>query len=124
IAGTTCDDYVITDKQGKQMLICAAHGMGYLWGANTTAQAMNRMNAMGPTAPPGYAAAMREFKEGFFPLKVSEMVNGKEEVRMLATKLEQGTPPASVFATPPDYTEFEMNMMNMQNMQNMGTPRP
>jgi hypothetical protein len=111
IAGIPCDDYVFTSTEEgkpKQTLVCAAHGLGFLWGQ----QAMqDKMQQMGPSMSPQMAAAMQEFKDGFFPLKMAEIKDGKEDVKMLAIKVDRSAPPAAAFTTPPDYTPFKMGGM-------------
>lgn len=110
IAGIPCEDYLYTSggDAPKQTEICNAHGFGFLWGTQSD---ISRMQQMGPSLSPQYAAAMQEFKDGFFPLKVAEMNGGKEDVKMLATKVDRGTPPAAAFAVPPDFTPLQMGGM-------------
>ena len=111
IAGISCDDYVFTmTQQGKQRqsLVCAAHGMGFLW---DTRAMQDRMQQMGPNVSPQIVAFMQEFKDGFFPLKMADIKDGKQDVKMLAIKVDRTAPPATAFTAPPDYTLFQMGAM-------------
>jgi hypothetical protein len=48
------------------------------------------------------------YKDGFFPLRISELKGGQPKLKMLATKIEPKSVDASVFQVPSDYTEMKM----------------
>jgi len=115
IAGVPCDDYQATDtKTGKQSFVCVAHGMGnwfMLGGAGGR-------GALGPSPLSGGPFADM-FKDGFFPLKMGEIENGKPRVQMVATSVERKTLDPSLFVVPPDYKQI-----NMGDMGKMRQPPP
>jgi hypothetical protein len=64
---------------------------------------------MGALAPlGGNADYVKLFKDGFLPLKVTQNAEGKNQVVMEATKVEQRSLEPSLFVPPPDYKEMKM----------------
>jgi Domain of unknown function (DUF4412) len=107
IAGHTCQDYVFSSDDGDEVEVCGAKGMG---------------NFMAPQGPMGgghspfasieLAHQSPEWaklaSDGFFPLKVTNLQNGKHEVVMEATKVEPQSLDASMFQVPPGFNEMKM----------------
>ena len=114
IAGHKCEHYVMGEKQDSD--VCAAKGLGMFMGGNA-AGGMGR----GFTLPAGYEEYAEFAKDGFLPLKVSAIRNGKEEVVMVATSVEKKSLDASLFAVPTGYQEMDMGKM-MQQMQKQQKP--
>jgi len=120
IAGRSCDNYRIETQQVHE--VCAAKGMGYFAG-------MGRGPMMGGGGPgggqggggmPAFASEkmMAEFKDGFFPLRVSRVEGEKKTVAMEVTKIEEKPLPSSLFEVPEGYTKMDMPM----GMPGMGKP--
>jgi len=74
--------------------------------------------ALGPSPLSGGPFADM-FKDGFFPLKMGEIENGKPRVQMVATSVERKTLDPSLFVVPPDYKQI-----NMGDMGKMRQPPP
>lgn len=107
VAGVPCDDYQATDTQtGKQSFVCVAHGMGnwFMLGGGGSRGALGGGGLSG-----GPFADM--FKDGFFPLKMGEIENGKPKVQMVAISVERKTLDPSLFTVPPDYKQINMGDM-------------
>jgi hypothetical protein len=51
---------------------------------------------------------MRDFKDGFFPLKIESVTSTERVVRMLVKTLEPQAVDAKLFDVPADYTEMKM----------------
>ncbi|MGH7516835.1 MAG: DUF4412 domain-containing protein [Gemmatimonadales bacterium] len=109
IAGHKCEHYLMGEQQDSD--VCAAKGLGMFMGGNA-AGGMGRAF----TLPAGYEEYAEFAKDGFLPLKVSAIRNGKEEVVMEATRVEKKSLDASLFAVPTGYQEMDMGKM-MQQMQ-------
>jgi len=109
IAGHTCDDFLAVDSKGEKTQFCNAKGLGFF------------MMPRGPMGrgPASDVAALNApsfrqyFKDGFFPLRVSNPDTKK--VMMEATKIEPKSIDASTFEVPAGFMEMKM--------PNMG-PRP
>jgi hypothetical protein len=114
IAGVPCDDYLVAqgDPQ-KQTLVCNARGFGFLWGSPTGL--LSRMQQMGPGMSQ-YSDMMKQFKDGFFPLKVAQVSNGQEHIQMVATKIDHTAPAAAAFQVPSDFTSLQMGGMGGAGM--------
>jgi hypothetical protein len=109
IAGHKCEHYIMGEKQDSD--VCAAKGLGMFMGGKA-AGGMGRGFAL----PAGYEEYAEFAKDGFLPLKVIAIRNGKEEVVMEATRVERKRLDASLFAVPTGYQEMDMGRM-MQQMQ-------
>jgi hypothetical protein len=120
IAGRSCDNYRIETKQVHE--VCAAKGMGYFGGMGRSMMMGGRGpgGAQGGNAMPAFASEemMAEFKEGFFPLRISRLEGEKKAVVMEVTKIEEKPLPASLFEIPEGYTKMDMPM----GMPGMGRP--
>jgi len=109
VAGRSCDDYLVGEKQDVQ--VCAAKGMGFILMGSGGGPMGDRggMGGMGNVAAivsnPQYA---KMFADGFFPLKVSKVSGAKQDTVMLATKIEAKPVDASLFKIPDGFTEMKM----------------
>ncbi len=104
IAGRTCENYLVGDKQ--DMEVCAAKGMGfYMSGGGGPGMGRNPMGRV-----PNFrdAAIMREFQDGFFPLRITRVAGGKREVMLEATRIEPKTLDAALFQAPAGYQQMTM----------------
>jgi len=109
IAGKSCEVYRYAEEASKPetMEMCAAKGMGFF--------IMGSGNPMGGGGPMSHLSAVaanpeyvKLYKDGFFPLRISELKGGQPKVMMLATKIEPKSVDATVFQVPSDYTEMKM----------------
>jgi Domain of unknown function (DUF4412) len=103
IAGRTCENYQVQSEKST-IEFCNTTGLG---------------NFMAPQSPMGHGAggplqdldneAYREFfKNGFFPLRVSNVEGGSKKVVMEATRVESRSLDASLFQVPAGFTEMKM----------------
>ncbi len=103
IAGRTCDNYLVGDKQ--DMEVCAAKGLGfYMSGGGPGAG----RSPMGRVPNLRDEAIMREYKDGFFPLRISRVAGGKREVMMEVTRIEPKPVDAALFQVPAGYQKMSM----------------
>lgn len=113
IAGHDCE-HIVFESERANMDICAAKGMGFFTGGGGGPMGRGRGGA---GVPAGYEELMREFKDGFFPLRM-EMVEGTKRTEvMLVKSIEPQRLDASLFVPPADYAE-----MKMPGMPGMGRP--
>jgi len=111
IAGKTCEVYRYAEEAGKPetMEMCVAKGMGYFMGGNAGPMGMGRR---GPGAEMAAVASNPEYaklyKDGFFPLRISRLEDGKATNEMVVTKIEPKSVDAAAFKAPADYTEMKM----------------
>jgi outer membrane lipoprotein-sorting protein len=114
IAGHACEHYVIQQDDGD-IDMCVATGLGYymnaargpMMGAGRGGRASNSMGMSDKQRE----ALRRQFKNGFFPLKmVVTPKSGGEAVTMEVVSFEKGNVPDSMFdmKTPEGYTEMKM----------------
>lgn len=103
IAGLSCDNYLIGEDQ--DMEVCVAKGLGWF------------MNGSMPSGPmpgarpstPDLSAYRSAFKDGMFPLRVTQIKDGKREVILEATAIDRKTvPEASLFVLPPGLQKMNM----------------
>jgi hypothetical protein len=70
------------------------------------------MGGKGPMSNVATAAANPEYaklyKDGFFPLRITDISKGKAETVMQVTSIEPKSIPASAFEIPAGYTEMKM----------------
>jgi hypothetical protein len=103
IAGRACDNFLVGDQQ--DMEVCAAKGLGFY---------MSGRNPMGGRSPMGRVpdfrqdAIMREYKDGFFPLRIVRLAGGKREVMMEVTRIEPKSLDAALFSAPAGYQQMSM----------------
>ncbi|MDX2110675.1 MAG: DUF4412 domain-containing protein [Verrucomicrobiota bacterium] len=97
ICGYTCDEYLIESK-GDTSSIYVTDKLGtFMFGSNP----------MGGQAPKNWERALGG--KSLFPLKVvTRNKANKETFTMVATKVEKGNLPASLFEPPSGFTKFEM----------------
>ena len=101
IAGKDCEHILMTTQRGE-MDMCVAKGMGFFTGPG--GGPMSR----GPSMPVGYEELMKEFKDGFFPLRI-EMIEGTKRTQVLnVKKIEPASLDASMFAPPAGFQEMTM----------------
>lgn len=104
IAGRACDNYLVGDDQ--DMEVCAAKGLGfYMAGGGGPGAGRSPMGRV-----PNFRqeAVMREFKDGFFPLRISRVGGGKREVMMEVTRIEPKPLDAALFQVPAGYQKMSM----------------
>ena len=105
IAGQSCEHVLFDSKDGKQMDICAAQGLGFFGGAGGPG------GGRGAGIPGGIDQLMKDFKEGFFPLRM-EMVEGTTRRQvLLVTKIERQAVDAALFTVPAGFAEMQMPAM-------------
>ena len=101
IAGVSCEHFLFEAKEGKQMDVCAAKGMGFFGGGGG-------MGRRGAGVPGGYEQMMKEFKEGFFPLRM-EMIEGTTRTQFMVVKtIERQQVDAGQFEVPAGFSEMKM----------------
>jgi hypothetical protein len=103
VAGHTCTYYHAVDSSGEQSDACIATDMG------TFAVFQS------PRGGGGGGASLWQrllgHQGGFFPLKVISHKNGKDEVEMVATKIEAKSLDPSLFVPPASYKKMDMGGM-------------
>jgi len=103
IAGRPCDNYLVGEKQDVE--VCAAKGLGFfMMGGGPGA----RRGAMGRMAGLRNEAILKEFKDGFYPLRITEVSGGNRKVILEVTKIEPKTLDASLFQVPAGYQQMSM----------------
>jgi hypothetical protein len=120
IAGHKCEHYLMGEKQDSD--VCAAKGLGMFMGGKAAGGVGRGRGMFGGALPAGYEQYKEFVKDGFLPLKVSAIRNGKEEVAMEATRVERKRLDASLFAVPTGYQEMDMGRMMQQMQQQKQNP--
>ena len=103
IAGRSCENYVVESEDSKEEF-CNAKGLG---------------NFMSPRSPMGggpsnglteldFEIYQTYFKDGFFPLRVTELKGNQRRVVMEATRVEPKSLSPSYFEVPAGFTEMKM----------------
>lgn len=113
IAGHKCEHYLVGEKQDSD--ICAAKGLGMFMGGSAAGGPGSK--GMFGGLPAGYEEYAEFAKDGFLPLKITAIRNGREEVVMEATSVEKQSLDASLFAVPAGYQEMDMGKMMQQMRQ-------
>jgi hypothetical protein len=107
VAGRSCDNYLVGEKQDHQ--VCVAKGLGFFGGMG--GGPMGRGRGPGGGMPDLASSELRaEFKDGFFPLKISRIDGDKKAVVLEVTKIEEKPLPSSLFEVPEGYTKMDMPM--------------
>jgi hypothetical protein len=111
IAGRSCENYVVETDDSK-MEFCNTKGIGNF---------LSPRNPMGRGPSNGLSELDDEvyrtyFKDGFFPLRLTDLKEGKRRVIMEATRVEAKSFDASYFEVPAGFNEMKMPGM-------MGPPR-
>ena len=101
IAGQHCEHYLLGDDQ--DMDVCAAKGMGF--GAPQGGGPMGRSPA---NVPGSYEQLARQFKDGFFPLKMEQVRDGQRRLVMQVKTVQRKAVPDATFALPAGYTEMKV----------------
>jgi hypothetical protein len=107
IAGYSCEHVLFESDKGDRMDICGAKGLGFFGGAPGGPLARSG----GARVPAGYEALTREFKDGFFPLRMEVIKGTTRQQVMLVTKIERQALEASLFAPPAGFQEMKMPAM-------------
>ena len=103
IAGLSCDNYLVGEEQ--DMEVCVAKGLG--WFMNGSAPS-GPMPGAGPSTP-DLNAYRSAFKDGMFPLRVTQIKDGNREVILEATSVDAKTvPEASLFVLPAGLRKMQM----------------
>lgn len=109
IAGRSCENYLVETEKSK-IEFCNAKGLG------------NYMSPRGPMGR-GPSNGLTEvddevyrtyFKDGFFPLRVTNINGDKRKLVMEATRVEPKALDASLFEVPAGLTEMKMPSMGPQ----------
>jgi Domain of unknown function (DUF4412) len=103
IAGRSCENYQVETEKTK-MEFCNAKGLGNFMAVQSP---MGRGGAS-PLQDLDNEAYRTYFKEGFFPLRVSNYEGGTKKVVMEATRVEPKSLDASLFQIPAGFTEMKM----------------
>jgi hypothetical protein len=102
IAGVSCEHILFEAANGTQTDVCAAKGMGFFGGGGSMGG--------GPAAgvPGDMHRLMRDFSDGFFPLKVEGVKGTTRTQVLLVTQVERQSLDASLFEVPQGFTEMPM----------------
>lgn len=107
VAGRKCDNYLVGQAQDHE--VCVAKGLGFFGGMGRGP--MGRGRGPGGGMPDLASAELRaEFKDGFFPLKISRIDGDKKAVVLEVTKIEEKPLPSSMFVVPEGYSKMDMPM--------------
>jgi hypothetical protein len=104
IAGVACEHILFETASGQQSDVCAAKGMGFFGGGGAM------RGGRGAGVPADVDRLMREFRDGFFPLKIESVSGTTRTQALLVTKIERQALDAALFAVPADFTEMPMGM--------------
>jgi hypothetical protein len=103
IAGRSCENYLV-EGEDTRMEFCNSKGLGNF---------MNPRSPMGRGPSSGLTELENEvfltyFKDGFFPLRLTDLKDGKRRVVMEATRVESKSFDASYFEVPAGFSEMKM----------------
>lgn len=119
IAGHECEHYLTGTGQNTDM--CVATGLGYYLSGGAASRRGPGGGGSGFGVPrPGDARAAafrRQFKDGFFPLRLTVTEGGRVTTDMVVTSIEQRRLTDDLFQVPAGFTEMRMPAMP-------GMPRP
>ena len=107
VAGRSCDNYLVGEKQDHE--VCVAKGLGFFGGMGRGPMGRGR-GAGGGMPELASSELMAEFKDGFFPLKISRIEGDKKALVLEVTKIEVKPLPSSMFEVPEGYTKMDMPM--------------
>jgi hypothetical protein len=106
IAGRSCDNYLVGQAQDHE--VCVAKGLGFFGGMG---RGMGRGRGPAGGMPDLASSELKaEFKDGFFPLKITRIDGEKRAVVLEVTKIEEKPLPSSLFEVPEGYTKMDMPM--------------
>lgn len=107
IAGHSCDHYLVGEKQNVD--VCAAKGLGLLGMGNAPSGMGGGMLGRGQSRE--WEELEPLAKEGFYPLKIESLEDGKRKKVMEVTKIETQPLSGDLFVVPDDYEEMKMPKM-------------
>ena len=111
IAGYPCEHYLIGDKQ--EMDMCVAKGLGFFGMGGQSGGGLGAFKSLA-FSPKMLAEAashpewVKLLEGGAFPLKLTNVENGKVLMSFEATKIEKKSLDDSLFVIPSDYKELSM----------------
>lgn len=111
IAGYTCEHYLIGEKQ--EMDMCVAKGLGYFGMGGQSGGGLGAFKSLA-FSPKMLAEAashpewVKLLEGGAFPLKLTNVEDGKVLMSFEATKIERKPLDDSLFVIPADYKELSM----------------
>jgi hypothetical protein len=106
ILGYKCSQIIVTDK-GTVTELWVAEGLGSFMGMGPGGGGGGMFGRGKPANAPKWEEILKS--KGGFPLRVvSRDANGKQSMKMEATKIEPGSLPDSLFAPPAGYQKFSM----------------
>jgi len=98
IAGTDCEDWTVTEANGKHVALCVAQGISFF-----------DFTSMGPGGTPPSPWIDELKTQQYFPLRaVDTDASGKETSRMEVTKIEKKAVDDALFAPPAGYRTLAM----------------
>lgn len=103
LAGRSCENFQVESEKSKEEF-CNAAGMGNILAPHSP---MGR-GAASPLNDLDNAAYRAYFKDGFFPLRVTDLAGGNRKVVMEAMRVEPKALEASLFQVPAGYMEMKM----------------
>jgi hypothetical protein len=113
VAGISCEHVLLEadpNPQQEQVDVCAARGMGMFFGfGGANAEQMGATTSfLSRSNDPRVQEVLGEFRDGFFPLKMTVKRRGQPEMTMEATKVEKKSLPNDLFEVPAGWTEMKM----------------
>jgi hypothetical protein len=104
IAGHTCEHYVVA-ADGEQWDICAAKGLGFMgaFGGNPMAGGRG-----GLSVPVRHRQLYETFKDGFQPLRMERLADGRRELLMEVVSIDRKSLPAGHFEVPEGFRKMDM----------------
>lgn len=106
VANHNCEIWVVNDEENSFEL-CVAQGMGTFM--------MPRNPMMQASTPQWAKDAMAQ---GFMPLEIIDVANGKEDIKMRATRIEEKSLSPALFEIPEGYNNMTSMMKQMMNRNN------
>lgn len=107
IAGRSCDNYLVETEKSK-IEVCNSKGLGNFMSAQSP---MGRGGAS-PLSDLENEAYRTYFKDGFFPLRLSNYEGSAKKVVMEATRVEAKSLDAALFQIPAGFSEMKMPGMS------------
>lgn len=103
IAGRACDNYLVDGEQDFE--ICAAKGLGFFMMGSGPGARRGPMGRMPDFRDPAF---MQQYRDGFYPLRITEVTGGTRKPMMEVTKIEPKPLDASLFQVPAGYQQMSM----------------
>ncbi len=98
IAGVSCEHVLFETKDGHQTDVCTASGMGFFGGGGGRSAGV----------PAAAEQLRKDFKDGFFPLKIESVEGTTRTTRMEVKTVQKQAVDQKLFEVPSDYTEMKM----------------